>query len=55
MEFFNGHRWSRDLDELRHLLRTRPETHRLESAEYHAFLEGGLSGAASASPFRIRF
>lgn len=53
MEFFNGHRWSRNLDELRHLLRTRPETHRLESAEYQAFLEGGLPGAASASPFRI--
>lgn len=53
IEFFNGHRWSRDRDELRHLLRTRPETHRLESAEYQGFLDGGLTGAAAASPFRI--
>jgi hypothetical protein len=53
MEFFNGHRWSRNRDELRHLLRTLPETHRLESPEYQGFLDGGLSAAAAASPFRI--
>jgi arginine-tRNA-protein transferase len=53
IEFFNGHRWSRNRDELRHLLRTRPETHRLESPEYQAFLEGGLPAAAASSPFRI--
>lgn len=53
MEFFNGHRWSRSREELRHLLRTEPETHRLESAEFLAFIEGGLSAAVAASPFRI--
>jgi hypothetical protein len=53
MEFFNGHRWSRNQEELRHLLRTQPETHRLESAEYQAFLEGGLPSAAAVSPFRV--
>jgi hypothetical protein len=54
VEFFNGHRWSRNPEELRHLLRTRPETHRLESAEYQAYLEGGLASASSSSPFRVR-
>jgi hypothetical protein len=53
MEFFNGHRWSRNRDELRHLLRTLPATHRLESLEYQGFLDGGLSAAAAASPFRV--
>lgn len=53
VEFFNGHRWSRDADELRHLVRTCPDTHRLESAAYQAFLEGGLETASGGSPFRI--
>ncbi|MBM3848707.1 MAG: hypothetical protein FJ396_00735 [Verrucomicrobia bacterium] len=53
IEFFNGHRWSDNLAELRHLLDIRPETHRLESPEYLAFLEGGLETAALVSPFRV--
>jgi hypothetical protein len=53
IEFFNGHRWSGNLAELRHLLETRPDTHRLESSDYLAFVDGGLSAASDASPFRV--
>jgi arginyl-tRNA--protein-N-Asp/Glu arginylyltransferase len=54
IEFFNGHRWSRSRDELRHLLRTQPETHRLESPEYQKFLDGGLPAVPEETPFQVR-
>ena len=53
VEFFNGHRWTADLDALRHLIRTPSETHRLDEAAYVALLEGGSLDAAIASGFRI--
>lgn len=38
LEFFNGFRWSRSLDELRHLIRVLPAgRHRLETPEFLAF------------------
>jgi hypothetical protein len=53
LEFFNGHRWSRDAAELRHLVRTSPATHRLEDADYLARIGGDPRAAAAASGFRL--
>lgn len=54
MEFFNGFRWSRNLEELKHLVRTSLDgRHRLETPEFLAFQPAPLSGLASASPFRL--
>ena len=53
MEFFNGFRWSRDLEELRHLVRTAPEgRHRLETPEFLAFQPGPPAALAQAGIFR---
>jgi hypothetical protein len=53
MEFFNGFRWSRDLEELRHLVRTAPEgRHRLETPEFLAFQPGPPAELAQAGIFR---
>lgn len=59
VEFFNGHRWSPSLEELKHLLRRQDDTaargHVLESAEYRdAFLSDGLAQAAERSRFGTR-
>lgn len=56
VEFFNGHRWSASLDELKHLLRRQDDAaargHVLESPEYRdAFLPEGLAAAAARSDF----
>lgn len=58
VEFFNGFRWSNNLDELKFLLqRDRAETHRhlLETPEYcDTFYRGGLPEIASTSPFHVK-
>lgn len=55
MEFFNGFRWSRNLDELKHLVRTPAEgRHRLETPEFLAFQEGPPAALAANSSFRSR-
>jgi hypothetical protein len=56
VEFFNGHRWSDDLEELKFILQRqeRPELpgHLLEDAEYReAFATDDLSALAAASQF----
>ena len=57
-EFFNGFCWSRDLKELKHLLRRdRQETtrHLLETDEYlEEFYRGDLKNIVEASSFRVR-
>ena len=53
MEFFNGLHWSRDMDELRHLLDTPGETrHRLDTPEFLTFQPTSCAGLAERSPFR---
>jgi arginyl-tRNA--protein-N-Asp/Glu arginylyltransferase len=54
-EFFNGVRWTGDLEELKYLLRRkRWDQHLLESEEYReTFYGGDLGRVASASPFRM--
>jgi hypothetical protein len=55
MEFFNGFRWSRNLEELKHLIRTAPgNKHRLETAEFLAFQPEPPAELARASGFRAR-
>ena len=55
MEFFNGFRWSRDLDELRHLLETDiPGRHRLDTPEFLPFQPAPPAGLAAASRFGTR-
>jgi arginyl-tRNA--protein-N-Asp/Glu arginylyltransferase len=55
-QFFNGVRWSENLDELKYLIRRgeqkEPRQHLLESEEYRrAFYESELPVIAAASPF----
>lgn len=57
-EFFNGFRWSRDLKELKYLIKRDSEvmsTHLLESSEFieKFYGEEQLKGIAGQSPFRI--
>ncbi len=56
-EFFNGVRWSDNLDELKYLIRRdqgEVRQHLLETAEYRRlFQEDDLAGAVSASQFQI--
>ena len=54
-EFFNGVRWSADLEELKYLIRRkRWDQHLLESEEYRqAFYGGELEQIASGSSFRV--
>ena len=55
MEFFNGMRWSRNMDELKHLLRTPEEArHRLDTPGFLAFQPAPLLDMATASPFVAR-
>jgi arginyl-tRNA--protein-N-Asp/Glu arginylyltransferase len=57
-EFFNGFRWSDDLDELKFIIRRdKKELHRhlLETEEYReAFYRGGLKKISDASGFRVK-
>lgn len=54
-EFFNGVRWSDDLNELKYLIRReRHDQHLLETEEYRrAFYAGDLSRAVAASRFCV--
>jgi hypothetical protein len=55
-EFFNGVRWSEDLEELKYLIRRkRWDQHLLESEEYRqAFYGGELDRVVSGSSFRVQ-
>lgn len=54
LEFFNGFRWSRNISELKHLIRTTPEgRHRLETPEFLAFQPAPLSEWARVTPFHL--
>lgn len=57
VEFFNGFRWSQNLDELKFQLRRERETtanHLLESDEFQAqFYPGQLAEISAASAFRV--
>lgn len=57
-EFFNGVRWSSNLEELKYLIhrdKQEPRQHLLESEEYRlAFYKDDLPQIAAASPFRVR-
>lgn len=50
VEFFNGFRWSRDLSELKRLLRRNPQQHLLVDPDFQA-LHGGLRTIAQTSRF----
>jgi hypothetical protein len=53
LEFFNGARWSRNMDELRHLLDVDvPGRHRLDCPDYLAFQTSSVAAIAAAAPFR---
>jgi arginyl-tRNA--protein-N-Asp/Glu arginylyltransferase len=58
VEFFNGFRWSRELDELKFILERDKKNHHqhlLEAVEYRdAFYGGSLEKITHASPFRIK-
>jgi arginyl-tRNA--protein-N-Asp/Glu arginylyltransferase len=53
VEVFNGHRWSTNLAELKHLIRTEAGTHRLDDPAYVALLEGGTLEPAIDRGFRV--
>jgi len=57
-EFFNGARWSENLDELKYLIRREQSEwhqHLLENEEYRrAFYDRELPQIAAASPFRVQ-
>ena len=57
-EFFNGFRWSGDLDELKFIIkRDKKEHHQhlLETEEYREeFYRGDLENIAEASEFRVK-
>ena len=54
LEFFNGFHWSRNLDELKHLIRAAPtDKHRLETAEFLAFQPALPADLSRASRFRV--
>ena len=53
VEFFNGHRWSNNLNELKYLIRSVPASHRLDEPDYLAYLEGGLEAAVATGTFRV--
>jgi arginyl-tRNA--protein-N-Asp/Glu arginylyltransferase len=54
VEFFNGFRWSQNLEELKYLLHRDPDKHLLETMEYRdTFHEGGLGKIAAAGGFTV--
>ena len=58
VEFFNGFRWSGNLDELKFIIRRQPgevRQHLLETEEYRQhFYEGRLDAIHNASPFQVQ-
>jgi hypothetical protein len=55
VEFFNGFRWSQNLDELKFLLRREPQKHLLETEEFRAqFYEGNLEKISAGSAFSVK-
>jgi hypothetical protein len=58
VEFFNGVRWSEDMDELKYLIQRdggQVRQHLLETEEYRElYYDGNLAQAVEASQFRVR-
>jgi arginyl-tRNA--protein-N-Asp/Glu arginylyltransferase len=55
VEFFNGFRWSQNLDELKHLLRRDPKKHLLDTAEFRElFYEGDFGKISDAGAFSVK-
>jgi len=55
LEFFNGFRWSRNREELKHLIRVAlAGKHRLETPEFLSFQSAPPSELAAPSSFRMR-
>ena len=54
VEFFNGFRWSQNLDELKHLVRRDTKKHLLDTAEFRElFYEGDFKKISNASAFSV--
>jgi hypothetical protein len=54
VEFSTGFGWSRDMAELKHLVRQpAPGSHRLETEDYLSFYPEGLAAVSEKSPFRV--
>ena len=54
VEFFNGFRWSQNLDELKHLLRRDTKKHLLDTAEFRElFYAGDFKKISSAGAFSV--
>jgi hypothetical protein len=55
VEFYNGFRWSQNLDELKHLLRRDPKKHLLDTTEFRElFYEGDFNKISGASAFSVK-
>ncbi|MEY4917906.1 MAG: hypothetical protein RL616_1819, partial [Verrucomicrobiota bacterium] len=55
VEFFNGFRWSRNLDELKHLLRRDAKKHLLDTTEFRElFYEGDFGKISKAGNFSVK-
>ena len=55
VEFFNGFRWSQNLDELKYLVRREHKKHLLEAAEFKdTFYEGSMDKIAAAGGFSVK-
>lgn len=55
VEFFNGFRWSQNLDELKHLVRRDAKKHLLETAEFRElFYEASFEKIAAAGSFSVK-
>lgn len=55
VEFFNGFRWSQNVDELKHLVRREAKKHLLETTEFRElFYEASLEKITTASAFSVK-
>ena len=55
VEFFNGFRWSQNLEELKHLVRRDAKKHLLDTAEFRElFYEGSLEKITAASALSVK-
>jgi hypothetical protein len=55
VEFFNGFRWSQNLDELKHLVRRDAKKHLLDTTEFREnFYEASLEKITAASAFSVK-
>lgn len=55
VEFFNGFRWSQDMDELKFLVRRDAKKHLMETPEFlEKFYPTGRDGIAAASAFSVK-